>query len=301
MAKKKKSASGAATKKTSTSETGNAKNVANFETLIIDCQGFGSAYNPSNSAITITALQTIYTNANNALTDIATKANTLSHTINTRDVVLAPLKSTATQIMGALAAAGANPETMLNAKTINRKIQGSRATKKTTATTTTSTPASTPTPTGGGTTTTPASVTPPATGKETPTETVPTPANISTSQQSYDSLVAHFSELVNYVSLYPAYNPNEANLKVVNLNTLATSFTTANNNVKIAQTALHNSMAARTTVLYNATTGLVQIAKEVKAYVKSAFGASSPQYKEVRAVHFKTLVRSSHPKHHKKK
>ena len=79
MTKKKKSASGAATKKVSTTETGHAKNLANFETLIIDCQGFGTAYNPSNSAITITALQTIYTNATNALMfyvrDVVNKTN----------------------------------------------------------------------------------------------------------------------------------------------------------------------------------------------------------------------------------
>ena len=56
----------------STSEVGHAKNVANFETLIIDCQAFGTSYNPSNTAITITALQTLYTNANTALNDTKT-------------------------------------------------------------------------------------------------------------------------------------------------------------------------------------------------------------------------------------
>ncbi len=300
MAKKKKSASGAATKKTSTSESGNTKNVANFETLIIDCQGFGTAYNPSNSAITITALQTIYTNANNALTDIDTKHNNLNHVINTREVLFVGLKPLATQIMAALAAAGANAQTMLNAKTINRKIQGSRATKKTTTNTATSTPTPTTTPTGGGTTNTTTSVTPPATEKTAPETTSVTPHSISTAQLSFDELVAHFQELVSYVSLYPAYNPNEANLKVVNLNTTATSYTTANNNVKSAQTAYQTSMAARTKTLYDPATGLVQIAKEVKAYVKSAFGSKSPQYKQVEAIHFRTFIRTSHPKHHKK-
>ena len=246
-------------------------------------------------------MQTIYTNANNALTDIDTKHNNLNHVINTREVLFIGLKPLATQIMAALAAAGANAQTMLNAKTINRKIQGSRATKKTTTTSTTSTPTPTSTPTTGGTTTTPTSVTPPAPERTASTTTPVTPVNISTAQLSFDNLVAHFQELVSYVSLYPAYNPNEPNLKVAALNTTATSFTTANNNVKTAQTAYHTSMATRTTVLYNPTTGLVQIAKEVKAYVKSAFGASSPQYKQVEAVHFRTVNRSSHPKHHKKK
>jgi hypothetical protein len=301
MTKKKKSASGAATKKVSTTETGHAKNLANFETLIIDCQGFGTAYNPSNSAITITALQTIYTNATNALTDITLKNNTLSHTINAREVLFAPLKSLATQIMAALLASGANTETMLNAKTINRKIQGSRATKKIAASTTTPTT----TPTGGGTTPTPtptATTTPtPSPERTAPTTTTVVPHSISTAQLSYDNLVAHFQDLVNYVSLYSAYNPNEANLKVAALNTTAASFTTANNAVKTAQNALHTSMATRTTVLYNPTTGMINIAKEVKAYVKSAFGASSPQFKEINKIHFKEVVTGKPRKHHKKK
>jgi len=35
----------------STSETGHAKNVANFEDLISFCTGYGTAYNPSKAAI----------------------------------------------------------------------------------------------------------------------------------------------------------------------------------------------------------------------------------------------------------
>ena len=284
-------------KKTSTSETGHAKNVANFQTLIIDCQGFGTAYNPSNAAITITALQAIYTNANNALTDIDTKHNNLNHVINTRDVLFIGLKPLATQIMAALVASGANAQTILNAKTINRKIQGSRATKKTTTNTTNSNPTITPTPTTGGTTGTTTPVTPPSTAKTASA----TPANISTSQLSFDYLVAHFQELVSYVALYPAYNPNEANLKVANLTTTAASYTTANNNVKTAQTAYQTSIATRTKVLYDPATGLVQIAKEVKSYVKSAFGASSPQFKQVNKTRFKEVVAGKPRKHHKKK
>lgn len=71
--------------------------------------------------------------------------------------------------------------------------------------------------------------------------------------------------------------------------------------MKTAQTAYHTSMAAHTTVLYNPTTGLVQIAKEVKAYVKSAFGASSPQFKQVNKTRFKEVVAGKPRKQHKKK
>ncbi|MBK7148718.1 MAG: hypothetical protein IPH78_07800 [Bacteroidetes bacterium] len=37
----------------STTETGHAKNVANFEDLISFCTGYGASYNPSKAAIAI--------------------------------------------------------------------------------------------------------------------------------------------------------------------------------------------------------------------------------------------------------
>ena len=39
----------------STTETGHAKNVANFEDLISFCTGYGASYNPSKAAIAIAA------------------------------------------------------------------------------------------------------------------------------------------------------------------------------------------------------------------------------------------------------
>ena len=48
-------------------------------------------------------------------------------------------------------------------------------------------------------------------------------------------------------------------------------------------------MIDRNQTLYNPLTGLVQTSKEVKQYVKSVFGANSPQYKQVRGLEFKVI------------
>jgi hypothetical protein len=289
----------------SSSEVGHAKNVANLQTLIIACQSFGSSYNPANSLITITALQALYANSFNALNDVTAKNNALSHNINTRHLDFAPIKALATQVMAALLASGANAQTMLNAQTINRKIQGSRASKKAAANTGSgSSPV--PTPTGGGKTPTgggnPVTVTPaPSTEKQFNPISIPiTPVTVSVSQQSFDNLVDHFNALVNYVSQFPAYNPNEAILKVVALNTLVAHLTASNNNVKTTQVALNNSRTTRTIVLYDKTNGLVQIAKEVKGYVKSIFNASSLQFKQISKIPFREISVGKHHKHLKK-
>jgi hypothetical protein len=46
-----------------TSETGHAKNVANFDELISFVTAYGTTYNPSKASIKLTALQALSANA----------------------------------------------------------------------------------------------------------------------------------------------------------------------------------------------------------------------------------------------
>ena len=50
---------------------------------------------------------------------------------------------------------------------------------------------------------------------------------------------------------------------------------------------LSNSRISRNDILYKESTGLVEIALDVKAYVKFVFGAGSPQYKQISGLEFK--------------
>ena len=60
----------------STSETGHAKNVANFQDLIEFVTGYGATYNPSKNSLKLAELITLKTSAENSLSDVITK-NTL--------------------------------------------------------------------------------------------------------------------------------------------------------------------------------------------------------------------------------
>jgi len=53
----------------STSETGHAKNVSNFDDLISFVTGYGTAYNPSKASIKLTALQSLSTSGYSGDTD----------------------------------------------------------------------------------------------------------------------------------------------------------------------------------------------------------------------------------------
>jgi hypothetical protein len=56
--------------------------------------------------------------------------------------------------------------------------------------------------------------------------------------------------------------------------------------VKTAQMLLSNARISRNKLFYDRETGLVKVASDVKKYVKSVFGATSPEYTQVSGVEF---------------
>jgi hypothetical protein len=89
-------------------------------------------------------------------------------------------------------------------------------------------------------------------------------------------LVEHLNGLIELVGSHTEYNPNETELKVATLQTYLGELRTANTNVLNANTTWSNSRISRDNTLYADTTGLVDIALDVKAYTKSVFNATSP-------------------------
>ena len=241
----------------STSETGHAKNVANFEDLISFSTGYGATYNPSKEALKVANLNTRLANARTVLNEVKTTQTAFNNATNKRMDAFKPLKSLATKIINALDATDASAETVKDARTINRKIQGQRATPKTVSS-------------------------PPAAQVEGAAD-----KTISASQQSYDQQIEHFAKLVELLSSDSNYKPNEADLTVAANQTKLAALKAANTDVVKTYTNWSNSRIARTNVLYNPLTGLVNTALDVKKYIKSIFGALSPQFKQVSKLEFR--------------
>jgi hypothetical protein len=254
----------------STSEIGHAKNVANFEDLISFCLGYGATYNPTLNAIKVANMNALKASATTSLTSAVTAFTAFKNATNNREIVFEPVKKLTTKLMAALKACGATEQTVSDALTINHKIQGKRS-KLTKA--------------DAGKNTVNAVVIPNDPPVEIPTD----PKQISVSQQSYDSMVEHMEKLINLLSSITAYNPNENELKVATLNTLLTSMKTSNTAVINAYTTWSNARIVRNDLLYKKITGLVDIALECKSYVKSIFGASSSQYKQVSGLKFRRV------------
>ena len=239
----------------STSETGHAKNIANFQDLISFCQGYGANYNPTKESLKIPQLQALYQVAQDKLNATKTQKTTFDNATNERRNTFANLKPLATKIINAFAVSGADTLAIADAKTVNKKLQGTSSKKATTT-----------------------------------SDSLPPSGELkgaSTSQQSYDRLIDHFANLIQVVAQNTNYAPNETELQVATLQTKLAELQTKNTNLINAYTGYSNAMIERNQTLYNPLTGLVQTSKEVKQYVKSVFGANSPQYKQVSGLEFK--------------
>lgn len=244
-------------------ETGHAKNTANFQTLISFCQGFGANYNPSKPSLQITQLQNALTSSQTNLSNVITTNTAYNNAVNERVHAFEGLKKLSTQLVNALAATDASKSKLNDAKMYNTKMQGKsvKPTKSDAGKTSVTVDPNTPAP--------------------------ESPKTISTSQQSYDNIVEHFAKLIDVLATEATYNPNEAHLKTATLNTQLTDLKNKNTAVINAYTTVSNARISRNKGLYEEKTGLCDIAADVKNYVKSVFGASSPQYKQISSLAFK--------------
>jgi hypothetical protein len=241
----------------STSEKGHAKNVANLSKLIKVCQGFGVKYNPTKAAIKVANLQIKFNTTTTQLQDIKDGVVANKTAINNRKVGFKGFNKYATRILGSLKATDASTETIENAISINKKIQGERITAE-----------KKPQPKGDST-------------------TPPEDNSISTSQQSFTNIVDHFKKLRTLLTNQGAiYNPNETDLKVTAIATYITNLETLNDAVDTTETAIKNARIARDHSFYDEKTGIPDIANAVKEYIKSVYGAGSPEYKLATAIQF---------------
>jgi hypothetical protein len=245
----------------STTETGHAKNVAKLDELLSSVVGFGAAYNPSSPALELLELQTLSTSAKLALAAVNTASSAYSSAVAAREIAFEQFSKLTTRILNALKATGTSPQVVDNAQTIVRKLQGRRATPK---------------------------------KSEEQLKALATEGKvvkeISTSQLSYDSRIENLDKLIKLLASIPLYAPNEADLKVTAITALYNDLKAKNAAVLAATTQLSIARITRNEIMYKPNTGLVDVALAAKTYIKSVFGASSVQYKQISKLAFRAIA-----------
>lgn len=239
------------------SDESHAANVTNFECLITTATTFGRIYNPSKKSILLPEMQTLLTTSEAALTAVSTAEAAYSMAVDARELEFEPLGKLCTRINNALKASDSSMKTDESVKTIFRKLQGKRVTPKLSDEEIEALKAE---------------------GKEV--------TQNSTSQMAYDTRLENFGKLAIMLASVPEYKPNEEDLKVDSLTLLHTKLKTKNTDVVTATIQLKNARIKRNEILYKPLSGLVDIATDSKMYIKSVFGASSPEYKQVSKLKF---------------
>ena len=234
------------------SETGHAKNVANFEKLVVNVSGLGAAYNPSRGSIQLSALNDLLGNAKAVISNLNQAESVNKNAISAREVAFEPLSKLITRIGNSLKASGSSSSTDDQATTLIRKLQGRRATPKMSDE-----------------------------EKKAAEAEGKTVKESSSSQMSFDNRLDNFDKLIKLLTTVPEYAPNETELSIDGLTTLYNDLNSKNLDVINASVPLTTARIARDQALYSPLTGIVDISVDVKMYVKSVFGATSPQYKSI--------------------
>jgi hypothetical protein len=272
-------------------ETGHAKNIANFSQVISIVTGLGPVYNPGNAAIQLPQLEQKRTDIRAAFEAVAPLEATEILAVNERMAVFEPLARLVTRVSSA-AAVGVNDELFSNdLRTLARKLQGRRATPK-------AVPAM---PAGTAEPVVPAGFESPAfengeaalpengqtPGSAPPVQLEAPKKNISASQMSYDNRLAHFAEFITLLETTGGYAPNETELRTETLRTLLADMETGNASVVNTGVAARNARIERDRVLYNDADGIIVLVNLVKKYIKSVLGPESPQYRQLTKLKFR--------------
>ncbi|MCK7590079.1 hypothetical protein M0G43_05810 [Subsaxibacter sp. CAU 1640] len=244
----KKNTSEKAAKAVRINETGNATVVFNFELLIAAAIGFDTKYNPSSPLLKVLYMQTLFTDAQLALSRVNDEFNALKRALDSRHALYEGMLLLATRMMGELRSCGATKSTIEKAETYKRAIDGRRAHK----------------------------IDPTSSDKV-----------ISASHTSFANRALNFDGLIGVCELEPLYNPSEVPLQIVSLKSYLADMRAANSAAVTTQASLTNARTDRNKLLYTPGTGLVDIAKAAKEYVKAVFGYKSPEYNQVKHIKFK--------------
>jgi hypothetical protein len=234
----------AAAKKVRTvSETGHAKNTANFRQIITTCRGYGTTYNPARTELTLTALDAQADVCDAMLDAVRSAVQVEKDAISNRDVVFKDLSKYATRIINALAAFNQPDNVMQDARSLVNKLTGRRS------------------------------------GKVKTTSTGAPIKTISVSQMSFDMRIDNFEKVAKLVSSLTNYNPNEVEVQAATITAHVAMLRALNQTAANATNAVENARILRDKALYTDTDSMYNVAANIKNYAKYLFGATSPEFK----------------------
>lgn len=252
----------------SNSESGHAINLANFLKLGQTVLTFGPAFNPGPAALTLANQTNLYNQADAAQSLVNNTKADWQEATNVRADAFVKLKDLIPRLERAVKISGASKETLKDLLALTRKIKGNTGKKN-------SDDKKEPDAT---------SINPEETTNEDDTS-----KSYSKSQQSMNQKINNFDSAIAVVENVGTYNPNEADLTIPALKAFLTNLKAQNTNVNNAWAQLRKALGDRNKIFYTKTTGMIDIANNIKDYVMSVFGKNSQEYGSVKSIKFKNF------------
>jgi hypothetical protein len=238
--------------------SGANSNVTNLKTLNSAILGYGDTYNPANVQITPAALKAVYLLGQSAVNAVDSILPANTNAKNVRSKAFDSLGKLATRAGNAFKSLVADKAARVHIRSLILLIQRGRVNV--------------------------------IRSKSVVNETEdPSTIRENVSHKSgYEKQLDNFYKLIQYLSSFTAYKPNESDLTVEGLTAFYNKLAVDNQLVTDTQTQLDTIRRNREKILYHPVTGLVQLSIDSKSYIKSVFGASSPEYKQISKLKFGT-------------
>ena len=243
---------------TKISETGHAKNMENFRKLNDHIISFGTKYAPTDARLQLANVATVLQAADAALISLNGANPPFLQAVSRREAAFAGVPQLASRALAIAETLHLDATTIKALKELVRKLYGRRATPK--------------------------KIVP-----ENPDTEVAEKEHkyISVSQLSFDQRTEHFSQFIDILKAEPVYQPAEQDLSIAGLSARLDEMRASNEAVTQAGIYLAGARNNRNAMLYAPYTGLVDVALDVKKYVKAAFGATSDEYAAIKKLEFR--------------
>ena len=236
----------------SVSETGHSKNVANFTSAIQVLVEMGSLYNPTNPNLLLANLNPVKTNLGGTITFLNNKKPAYKNAVANREILIAELPTRLTMSLNYAKSTNISHTDKENLSSQVKKMRGDKNVK--------------------------------AVNPETAEGD-----SISTSQMSYDSRIANFDTYISQLASLAEYNPNETVIQIADFQDYHQKLTNSSTLVNSAGNELITGRKNRNNILYNDQINVIQLMRDIKAYLKSLGSAAEPYYKAIVKLQFKDI------------
>ena len=236
----------------STSETGYAKQLAEFEDFTNLLSALGELYAPPKPELQLANLQGQLNAGKAAMREISVAAPPYSAAVDKQNLAFKFLKDRITRSLTYYKVVILDPAEIDTAKNLADKIRGVPGKAKTAA-----------------------------------TDDATASKRISQSQQSYDSQIENLKQYIDVLTASGVYSNPGNGISIDDLNQMLSEMEATNAVVAEAKIPLDVARKKRDVIFYEPVTGIADLALNAKRYVKATVPKSNPHYNELTSIVFK--------------